>query len=311
MRFNLTFRKIEMVEAVAKLGSVSAAARALGVSQPALTQGIKAIETELAVKLFNRDSGNLAPTSFAVPFLSYVDQIRMELFEAKRDLERYAAEPKLSKLRICAGIRSCFLWVDAAVSTMRRVRPDIDIQIDYNLLNLYSRLVTGEVDIGVTMTDLLPASSDRLVIEPLGKWRALFVCRREHPLAQLDYVTLDQLRQYPLAGDFNFPVVLRMFNEEMNALGQLDVSKGWPIANVQVNTLDELIGVVRTRDCLCIVSRDPVADELENGSLVELNLKDRPHFYLELVLAYLGDQKLSSELRLFIDTVKAVEEGRR
>ena len=52
MKFNLTFRKIEMVEAVAKLGSVSAAARALGVSQPALTQGIKAIETELAVKLF-------------------------------------------------------------------------------------------------------------------------------------------------------------------------------------------------------------------------------------------------------------------
>ena len=46
----LTFRNIEMVEAIAKLGSMSAAARELGLSQPALTQALKAIETEGQVR---------------------------------------------------------------------------------------------------------------------------------------------------------------------------------------------------------------------------------------------------------------------
>jgi hypothetical protein len=64
----LTFRKLEMVEAIAKLGSVSAAAEAMGVSQPALSQGIQSIEAELGVTLFSRGPRGLQPTSFAQPF---------------------------------------------------------------------------------------------------------------------------------------------------------------------------------------------------------------------------------------------------
>jgi DNA-binding transcriptional LysR family regulator len=303
----LTFRNIEMVEAIAKLGSLSAAARALGLSQPALTQALKAIETELGVKLFSRGTGCLVPTAFAKPFLTHVDQIRCELLEAKRDL---LVDPPLepqTELRISAGIRSCAIWVDRAVSALRRTRPEIKLSIDHHLLNLYERLINGEVDIGVSMVALLPAESSRLVIEPLGQWRALFVCSPEHPLATTADLSIDQLRAYPLAGHFNYPVILRLFSNNPNMPDRLDIASGWPTANLHVDTLDSLIGLVTTRDCLAIVSKENVERELAEGSLVELKLEGDPKLYVQLVLAYLNKAKLSNELLLFIDAIKSIE----
>ncbi len=310
-KYNLTFRKIEMVEAVAKLGSVSAAARTIGISQPALTQGLKSIESELGVKLFNRKKGSLVPTPFAEPFLTYVDPIRHELLEAKYELVHKVRVQAKAKLRICAGIRSCSLWVNRTVSTMLRLRPDLKISLDHDLFTFYARLVNGDVDIGVTMVDLLPAASPRLTIDPLGEWEALFVCRREHPLAGLDNLAMEQLREYPLAGHFNYPVMLRMLKQSKQTPHSVDIASGWPTSNLPVDTLDALIGVVQTRNCLAIVPMQNVADELAEGSLVVLKLAGEPRLYVQLVLAYLADTPLSDEVRLFLDTVKSVEAMRQ
>ena len=306
----LTFRNIEMVEAIAKLGSLSAAARVLGLSQPALPQALKAIETELGVELFSRGAGCLVPTAFAKPFLAHVDEIRCELLETKRDLLLDPPLQPQAELRISAGIRSCAIWVDRAVSALRRTRPEIKLSVDHHLLNLYERLIKGEVDIGVSMVDLLPTDSARLIIEPLGRWRALFVCGAGHPLASSANVSIDQLRTYPLAGHFNYPVILRLFSKDASLPDRLNIASGWPTTNLHVDTLDSLIGLVTTRDCLAIVSKENIERELADGSLVELKLAGDPELYVELVLAYLGDIAMREELLLFIEAIKAVEETR-
>jgi len=310
VKSRLTFRNIEIVEAIAKLGSLSSAARALDLSQPALTQSLIAIETELGVKLFSRGAGCLVPTAFAIPFLAHVDQIRCELLEAKRDLSLDLPLQRQAKLQISAGIRSCDIWVDRAVIALRRSRPEIKLSVDHQLLNLYERLLKGEVDIGISMVDLLPTESARLVIEPLGQWRALFVCDPEHPLATTANLTIDQLRAYPLAGHFNYPVILRLFSKDASIPDRLDIASGWPTTNLHVDTLDSLIGLVTTRDCLAIVSKENVERELAEGSLVELRLAGDPKLYVQLVLAYVGDAPLSDELLLFIEAIKSVEARR-
>ena len=300
VKSRFTLRKIEMVEAIAKLGSISAAARAFGVSQPALTQSLKAIEMELGVKLFSRKGGSLVPTAYARLFLTRVDHIRNEILEAKRDLSLQNRVYGESKLRISAGIRSSSIWVDRAVSMLRRTRPEIQISVDHNLLNLYTRLVDGEVDIGVTIVDLIPANSPRLVVEPLGQWRAMFVCSAEHPLAKLPNLTIDQLKAYPLAGDFNYPVVLSLFNHQM------DMSD-WALSSFQAETIDAVIGALTTHHCIAILSKINIERELSEGSLVELKLAGNFQLNVNVVLAYLNDSPFSEERRLFIEALNAVE----
>ncbi|HIP80697.1 MAG TPA: LysR family transcriptional regulator [Kiloniellaceae bacterium] len=57
-----TARMMEAFHAVMDAGSVSAAARHLGVTQPAVSRLLKQFEAELGVSLFNRAKGKLTPT---------------------------------------------------------------------------------------------------------------------------------------------------------------------------------------------------------------------------------------------------------
>src|SRR3546814_16949042 len=57
-----TPRMMEAFNAVMEAGSVSAAARCLGVSQPAVSRLLKQFEEELGFALFHRAKGKLMPT---------------------------------------------------------------------------------------------------------------------------------------------------------------------------------------------------------------------------------------------------------
>ena len=301
---------MEMVEAVAKLGSVSAAANALGLSQPALTQGLQSIEAELGVKLFSRGQRGLEPTVFIRPILSHIDTLRVSLVETVRELQGKEQPAHDNLLRVSAGIRSCKLWVNPALAALRRSDPEIEVIVDSELLRFYDRLINGEVDLGVTLVDLVPESSRRIIIEPLGQWRVLFVCRPDHPLADQTNLTLSQLRAFPLAGHYNYPVVLRLFNEENGDFGRLDIPEGWPTVDASSDSLESLVDAVSGQDCLAIVPGSAVARELEEGSLKALHIAGNTQFFIKLVLVYARDKTPSKALARFIEAMKAIEAAR-
>jgi LysR family transcriptional regulator, regulator for genes of the gallate degradation pathway len=62
-QFNL--RHLRAAAATVRLGSVSAAAQAVSITQPAITQGLTKLEAQLGVTLFERQSGGMAATAGA------------------------------------------------------------------------------------------------------------------------------------------------------------------------------------------------------------------------------------------------------
>ncbi|MBN8816806.1 MAG: LysR family transcriptional regulator [Sphingomonas sp.] len=60
--FDLNLRHLRSLSAIAARGSMNAAAEAVNLSQPALTQGLAKLERQLGVALFNRRSDGVAPT---------------------------------------------------------------------------------------------------------------------------------------------------------------------------------------------------------------------------------------------------------
>lgn len=68
--------RLMVFESVARLGSFSAAARELGVSQPAVSQNVAELERQLeGVQLFERSAGSVTLTAKGENFLQYVRQI--------------------------------------------------------------------------------------------------------------------------------------------------------------------------------------------------------------------------------------------
>lgn len=62
----INFRQVEIFFAVMTCGTVTEAARQLGVSQPSVTTTIQQAEKNLGIQLFRRESGRLMPTQEAV-----------------------------------------------------------------------------------------------------------------------------------------------------------------------------------------------------------------------------------------------------
>jgi LysR family transcriptional regulator, regulator for genes of the gallate degradation pathway len=70
-QFNI--RHLAAMAAVVEQGSVSLAARAVNLTQPAVTQGIAKLEAQLGLTLFERQPGGMAPTEAAIRFAPRVE----------------------------------------------------------------------------------------------------------------------------------------------------------------------------------------------------------------------------------------------
>ena len=63
MLWQLNLRHLRAITAIASAGTISAAARAVSITQPAITQGLAKIETQLGLSLFERQPGQMLPTA--------------------------------------------------------------------------------------------------------------------------------------------------------------------------------------------------------------------------------------------------------
>jgi DNA-binding transcriptional LysR family regulator len=66
---------LKVVHAIARHGSLSAAARALGTTQPTVSRRLSALEKSIGGKLFEREAHGLVPSALCVTFIESLDQM--------------------------------------------------------------------------------------------------------------------------------------------------------------------------------------------------------------------------------------------
>jgi len=88
---DLRLRWIEAFRATMRSGSVSGAARLLGVSQPAVSQHLRMLEETGGIRLFDRRRGRLLPTPQAQALLAEVERVYSGLENVRRRLQALQA----------------------------------------------------------------------------------------------------------------------------------------------------------------------------------------------------------------------------
>lgn len=192
---NIELRHLRYFIAVAEELHFGRAAARLNISQPPLSQQIQILEQQVGARLLARTNRSVSLTEAGRQFLADSRQILSLVDDAAARAERLHLG-ETGELRI--GFTSSAPFISAVsdtLSSFRRHYPDVHIQTrEINTREQIVPLNEGSLDLGLMRNTHLP---DTLAWEVILREPLLAMIPRDHPLAELDSVTLAQLAQEP------------------------------------------------------------------------------------------------------------------
>jgi LysR family transcriptional activator of dmlA len=131
---------------LARHGSLSAAARELDITPPAVTKRLAQMEQRLGVRLLNRTTRRLSLTSEGALYLEQAQRILADIREMEESVASHRAAPK-GLLRVNATLGFGRTTIAPLVSAFARAYPDIELQLQ--LTDRPIDLVEEAFDLGV------------------------------------------------------------------------------------------------------------------------------------------------------------------
>ncbi len=116
---------------VAALGSLSAAARALGMSQTMATKHMAALEQRLGTKLLHRTTRRLSLTEAGRNYLESAERILAEIEEADEKVSRDAVEVR-GVLRLNAPVSFGIKEIGPLLPDLAKLHPELSIDLGLN-----------------------------------------------------------------------------------------------------------------------------------------------------------------------------------
>src|SRR5690349_11326769 len=148
-------RRVLTFRAVAHERSFSRAARALALTQPAVSQQVAALEKEVGAKLLAREPGGLKLTPAGAALLQHADAIAQRLELADTQLTELAHAERV-RLRVGAFPSALARLVPRAVAALREEVPDAEVLIEEGVREvLTAKVASGELHVAVAFQDAL------------------------------------------------------------------------------------------------------------------------------------------------------------
>jgi DNA-binding transcriptional LysR family regulator len=204
--------------AALELGSFTAAAEALRVSQPAVAEQIRKLEQALGSDLFVRAGRGVVPTDAGRAFAEHATRSLRALEDAADSVGELSA---LRSGTVAVGIfGEPSAWrIDELATALLRRYPDISVRlVGRNSSAIVERVRRGELEAGVV---LLPIDDDKLDVRPIVRDEVLYVSA--FPERTREPATIERLAATPLvfydAESADKDPIRRQLAERAQALG--------------------------------------------------------------------------------------------
>ncbi|MHC5306532.1 LysR substrate-binding domain-containing protein [Bartonella sp. LJL80] len=176
----MKIHQLQALVTTADMGSIRAAARKLGLSQPALTRALKELEHEQQLALFIRKPTGLSFTEHGSALLQHARVILNDLHHAENEMGIRRGQPED---RLCIGVAPLMActFLPAVITLFNQRMPHVQLEI-YESLNMVSLplLRNGTMDMVIANPEhSFPASE--FSSEPFLQYQTGILLRHGHP----------------------------------------------------------------------------------------------------------------------------------
>lgn len=190
MSRHINLRQIEAFKAVIEQGTVSSAADALLISQPAVSKLLTHLERDSGLRLFERVKGKLTPTDRGMRLYSEIDRVFAGLRQVENAIESiHRDEQKQVSVGVLPALAGSF--ISRIVREFRDIHPDAAVKIhSKDSASIASWMGTLQVDVG-----LISSVVDSPLIERVSLIERPLICALppQHYLAQRTTIDIADL----------------------------------------------------------------------------------------------------------------------
>jgi LysR family transcriptional regulator for metE and metH len=188
---HLEIRHLRMICTIAETGSMTNAAQKLFITQSALSQQLKDIESKLKVDLFFRTRKKMILTPIGKNLLDTAQQVITAVEDKELEIARIVSGER-GELKVGTQCIFCYKWLPEVMRQFQNKFPKVEIEIG-NAGNLAEELAAKRYDLIITGAaagddnyDCLPLFSDQLVC----------IMPPDHPLISRSWVELDDFQRF-------------------------------------------------------------------------------------------------------------------
>jgi len=293
----MDMRRLEIFCKVVELKSFTKAAKALSLSQPTVSEHIRAVEEDLGERLIDRLGREVVPTPAGKVFYQYARNIIQMCDEAVQALEQFKGNLAGSLVLGASTIPGTYL-LPRIVGDFKALHPAIRITLRISdTAGVVEEVLEGSLETGLVGSKW---NDRRLELEELFSDELILVVFPGHPWA-----LRGRIKPGEIAGE---PFILRergsgtrmVMNRILEQHG-FDVSRRTEVA--EMGSTEAVRQGIKSRIGVSILSRHAVAEDIEQGRLVQVAI-DGIRFFRPLYLVQRKNRRVSPLCSAFLDHLR-------
>ncbi len=289
----IELRQLKYFLAVSKELHFTKAAEKLNISQPSLSQQIRALEHELGMPLFDRIGKKISLTEAGKILLLHTKTIFREIEQARSAIQDLNGLQHGS-LTIGSLLTVVNYLLPPAILNFNKLYPNIELSVlGLRTGDIREKLLQNELDIGITF---LPVQDKEIVSIPLYKSELTLVVPTGHTLTERSHISIVELQDYPL---ILLPKNFFLTELITSHCQQFDFT---PKPILEISTMESLVQMVSKGMGITVLPK-PYIDFLQNTNIQALKIKD-PTPTIDIGLIYRKDKYMCAATRAFIEQLK-------
>jgi len=262
----MTLQQVLDFLAIAQHGSVHAAARATGQTQPALTKSLRRLEQALGAPLFDRHAKGARANAFGREFENHARRVAAEAQRAREAMGQ-ALGQRRGRVEFGISAAASLLLAPAAIKRFRGQYPEVELRSRSGLHHTLAPLLRdGQIDFAIC--PMPPDGVDaQLSAHTLIKSQMALVARRDHPLARSTRLSALRDATFVVGGPRG------MTGGGIHAVFERAGFEP-PRIELQTDSLIDSAAMVAGTDCLALLPEVLLRSGLLRERLVVLPVKD-------------------------------------